>query len=72
MSGTSAVTAVIYEGTAQSLNSLAHERLAPEFLLLFCVSVCHKLFKRWLEASKHGRKLFQGFKCSTFLKIDPN
>ena len=36
MSGTSAVTAVIYAGTTQSLNGLALELLAREILNAVC------------------------------------
>ena len=37
-SGTSAVTAVIYSGTAQSLNGLAHHLIAHETLYQSCHS----------------------------------
>ena len=40
MSGTSAVTAVIYAGTAQSLNSLARELFACGTLYQSCHSLC--------------------------------
>ena len=39
-SGTSAVTAVIYSGTAHSLNSLARDLIAPGTLYQSCHSHC--------------------------------
>ena len=43
--GTSAVTAVMYAGTAQSLNSLAHDLLARGTLYQSCNLRC--FFLRW-------------------------
>ena len=44
ISGTSAVTAVIYAGTAQSLNGLAREHLAHELLVHGTLyQSCHSL-----------------------------